>query len=82
MSWNEWKSASHSELRVHFWLYLAGNLRADIDGQPYLRAIHDPFGTLMGRTVEDHQVRRAVQLQVREFETAEHLDLTVQGRCG
>jgi len=82
MSWNEWKSAAHSELRDHFWLYLAGNLRADIDGRPYLRAIHDPFGTLMGRTVEDHQVRRAVQLRVREFETAEHLDLTVKDRCG
>lgn len=78
MSWNEWKSASHSDLRPKFWLYLAGNLRADLDhATPYLRAINDPFGSLVGETVEDRQVRRAVQLRVREFTTAEHLDLTV-----
>ena len=46
MSWNEWKSASHSDLRRNFWLYLAGNLRADLGhASPYLRAIHDPFGS-------------------------------------
>ncbi len=80
MSWNEWKSASHSDLRPMFWLYLAGNLRADLaNSPPYLRAIWDPFGSLVGETVEDRQVRRAVQLRVREFTTAEHLDLTVVG---
>ena len=63
-----------------FWLYLAGNLRADLaNAPPYLRAICDPFGSLVGETVEDRQVRRAVQLRVREFTTAEHLDLTVVG---
>ncbi len=80
MSWNEWKSASHSDLRAKFWLYLAGNLRADLEhASPYLRAINDPFGSLVGQTVEDRQVRRAVQLRVREFTTAEQLDLTVVG---
>ena len=44
---------------------------------PYLRAINDPFGSLVGETVEDRQVRRVVQLRVREFTKAEHLDLTV-----
>ena len=78
MSWNEWKSASHSDLRAKFWLYLAGNLRADLDhASPYVRAINDPFGSLVSETVEDRQLRRAVQLRVREFTKAEHLDLTV-----
>lgn len=78
MSWNEWKSASQSILRPKFWLYLAGNLRADLGhASPYLRAVNDPFGSLVGETVEDRQVRRAIQLRVREFTTAEHLDLTV-----
>lgn len=78
MSWNEWKSASHSELRAKFWLYLAGNLRADLDhASPYVRAINDPFGSLVSETVEDRQLRRAVQLRVREFTKAEHLDFTV-----
>jgi hypothetical protein len=78
MSWNEWKSASRSELRPMFWLYLAGNLRADLGHtSPYLRAINDPFGSLIGETVEDRQVRRSVQLRVREFRTAEQLDLAV-----
>ena len=78
MSWNEWKSASNSALRAKFWLYLTGNLRADLDhATPYLRAINDPFGSLASKTVEDRQLRRAVQLRVREFTIAEHLDLTV-----
>ena len=78
MSWNEWKSAANSSLRGQFWLYLAGNLRSDLEhAVPYIRAIKDPFGSLSGQTVEERQVRRAVQLRVREFETAEHLDLAV-----
>ena len=78
MSWNEWKSAANSELRERYWLYLAGNLRADLEhAAPYVRAIKDPFGTLSGNTVEDRQIRRAVQLRVREFGIAEHMDLSV-----
>ena len=78
MSWNEWKTARASKLRSSFWLYLVGNLRADLPhALPYVRAIHDPFGTLVASEVTDHQVRRAVQLRVREFKHAEHLDLGV-----
>lgn len=78
MSWNEWKSASRSSLRAKFWLYLVGNLRADLDhASPYVRAINDPFGSLVSETVEDQQLKRSVQLRVREFTEAEHLDLTV-----
>ena len=78
MSWNEWKSASRSDLRDSFWLYLVGNLRADlVHASPYIRAINDPFGSLESQAVENQQVRRSVQLRVREFTTAEHLDLTV-----
>lgn len=78
MSWNEWKTAKASRLRASFWLYLVGNLRADLPhALPYVRAIHDPFGTLVANEISDHQVRRAVQLRVREFKHAEHLDLGV-----
>ncbi len=81
MSWNEWKSASRSDLRDSFWLYLVGNLRADlVHASPFIRAINDPFGSLESQTVENQQLRRAVQLRVREFTTAEHLDLTVMER--
>jgi hypothetical protein len=34
-------------------------------------------GSLVGETVEDRPVRRAGQLRVREFTTAEHRDLTI-----
>ena len=79
MSWNEWKTARASELRDHFWLYLAGNLRADLaDTVPFIRAIRDPFGTLFGKPTEDMAVRRAVQLRVREFGVAEELRLGVR----
>jgi hypothetical protein len=78
MSWNEWKTARASKLRSNFWLYLVGNLRADLPcALPYVRAIHDPFGTLVANEFSDHQVRRAVQLRVREFKHAEHLELGV-----
>jgi hypothetical protein len=79
MSWNEWKSARSNVLRERFWLYLAGNLRADLPkATPFLRAIRDPFGTLLAETVEDVAVRRAVQLRVREFGVAEELQLGVR----
>jgi hypothetical protein len=66
-------------MRDLFWLYLVGNLRADLHhAAPFVRAIHDPFGTLRSDEVEEHQLRRAVQLRVREFNEAEHLDLGVR----
>jgi hypothetical protein len=61
-----------------FWLYLVGNLRADLGhARPFIRAIKDPFGSLASRELEDHRVSRAVQLRVREFTEAEQLDLGV-----
>ena len=43
MSWNEWKTAK-GILRDRFWLYLVGNLRADLqNAAPFVRAVHDPF---------------------------------------
>jgi hypothetical protein len=75
MSWNEWKTATHSGLRAKFWLYLVGNLRADIERPPFVRAINDPFGALAAAERTDSQVRRRVQLRVQEFDHAEHLEL-------
>jgi hypothetical protein len=78
MSWNEWKSAQASEIRPKFWLYLVGNLRADLGhARPFVRAVNDPFGTLVSRQFEDVRVSRAVQLRVREFTQAEQLELEV-----
>ena len=78
MSWNEWKTARISTMRAAFWLYLVGNLRADLPfAIPYVRAINDPFGTISADEISDQQLRRAVQLRVREFQHAEHLDLAL-----
>jgi hypothetical protein len=78
MSWNEWKTARASDMRSRFWLYLVGNLRSDLEhAVPFIRAISDPFGSLVAEEVEEQQLRRAVQLRVREFTQAEHLDLGV-----
>ena len=80
MSWNEWKSARGSTLRESFWLYLVGNLRSDLAAaRPFVRAIQDPFGTLLS-TVVTEPVRRAVQLDVRRFDRAEFIELDVKGR--
>jgi len=78
MTWNEWKSARRTDLRELFWLYLVGNLRADLPGPPYLRAINDPFGSLTSETTSEQHIRRAVQLRVREFDVAEELTIGVQ----
>lgn len=76
MSWNEWKSAGTNGVREHFWLYLVGNLRADMRGAtPFVRAIKDPFGSLASHKQEHQQSRRVMQLRVREFAEAEVLNL-------
>lgn len=78
MSWNEWKSAQ-GPLRHRFWLYLVGNLRADLlNVEPFLRAVHDPFGTLAASETEDVIRSRTVQLRVREFPAADQLSLGVR----
>jgi hypothetical protein len=81
MTWNEWKTAKASALRELFYLYLVGNLRNDLaDALPYLRAIHDPFGSLWGQEVVEAAVHRTVQLRVDEFETADEISLGVRPR--
>lgn len=78
MSWNEWKTAQ-GPLRGHFWLYLVGNLRADLqNAPPFLRAVQDPFGTLASSTYDDTIRKRTVQLRVREFAAADQLTLELR----
>ena len=78
MSWNEWKTAG-GELRNHFWLYLVGNLRADLENaSPFVRAVRDPFGTLASSKSEDVIRKRTVQLRVREFAAADQLTLELR----
>lgn len=78
MSWNEWKTAGSNQLRSLFWLYLVGNLRADLDhAAPFVRAINDPFGALAAEEKTERHLKRVIQLRVREFAVAEHLDLGV-----
>lgn len=79
MSWNEWKTARSSALRAHFYLYLVGNLRSDLEGaQPFVRTIHNPFEQLAADVRVSHATRRKVQLAVHLFEKAEHLTLSVR----
>ena len=78
MSWNEWKTAG-GNVRHRFWLYLVGNLRADLpDAIPFVRAVQDPFGTLASSKSEDIIRKRTVQLRVKEFEAADELKLTLR----
>jgi hypothetical protein len=78
MTWNEWKSARDSRIRERFWLYVAGNLRSDLAAaRPFVRAIRDPFGSLLS-TVVSAPVRRAVQLDVQRFDQSEFLELDVR----
>jgi Domain of unknown function (DUF3883) len=79
MSWNEWKSARHSQLRKLFYLYLVGNLRSDLgDAVPFIRAVHDPFATIWAEEVQQESRSRKIQLSVTQFTAAEHLELAVR----
>ena len=83
MSWNEWKTARESSLRARFYLYLAGNLRSDLqDAAPFLLALKDPVGSLFATDRQGQQRTRSVQLNVQEFEEAERLALTVRALDG
>ncbi|MSP74387.1 MAG: DUF3883 domain-containing protein [Myxococcales bacterium] len=79
MTWNEWKTATASILRERFYLYLVGNLRADLAAaQPYIRTIRNPFEQMVADVQIARSIQKKVQLAVHEFREAEHLDLTVQ----
>jgi hypothetical protein len=79
MTWNEWKTAKGSTLREHFYLYLVGNLRSDLEAaQPYIRTIRNPFEQLAAEVRVNRATQRKVQLAVQEFREAEHLNLTVR----
>ena len=78
MTWNEWKTAGIATLRARYFLYLVGNLRADLDATPFIRAIRDPFGELVANERKDRTVKRSVQLDVLAFEQAEYQELTVR----
>ena len=78
MTWNEWKTAQHSQVRPYFYLYLVGNLRADLPNAPFIRTVHDPFANLWNSTTTtETTVRRTVQLNTQEFDAAEELTLGV-----
>ena len=80
MTWNEWMTAN-GPLRDRFYLYLVGNLRSDLHSAlPYVRAIHDPVGTLSSSSNEENILKRTIQLRVREFPAADELKLGVQRR--
>jgi hypothetical protein len=78
MTWNEWKTAGHADLRARFYLYIVGNLRADIDTAPFIRTIRDPFGELLATQQTNRTLRRSVQLDVTAFRQAEFQELTVR----
>lgn len=78
MTWNEWKTAG-GPMRDRFWLYLVGNLRADLqNADPFVRAVRDPIGTLASTKAEDMIRKRTIQLRVREFAAADELKLSVR----
>lgn len=79
MSWNEWKSARDSTLRERYFLYLVGNLRSDLgDAKPFLRAVRDPFGSILADEKVEQVETRRVSIDTRAFTTAEQVVLTVK----
>jgi hypothetical protein len=78
MSWNEWKTACESTLCKHFYLYLVGNLRADlIESEPFIRTFCNPFEQLRADVSESQAIQRKVQLSVYDFDQADELKLSL-----
>lgn len=67
VTWNEWKTASRSEVQNLFYLYIAGNLRKDIKSEPYLREIPNPFQLLNTETRERQEEKKEVKVDVTSF---------------
>lgn len=79
VTWNEWKTASTSTVQDLYYLYIAGNLRKDIQSEPYLREIPNPFAVLNTETEE--MVKKEVKVRVTDFKKDTHVretHLTVQ----
>jgi len=83
MTWNEWKVSSSGELAERFYLYLVGNLRADIPGAlPFVRTIRNPVAQLRSAVVTaESRVQQRVQLRVDRFDEAEEVVLRVGEFC-
>lgn len=76
MTWNEWKTAAQSTLARVFWLYLIGNLRADLHGvSPYLQMVKDPFRNIRARAATEVSVKRKVDVYTAHFSEARRLEL-------
>jgi hypothetical protein len=67
VTWNEWKTASEDEIQELFYLYIVGNLRKDINSEPYLREIPNPFQLLNTETRERKEVKKEVKVDVTDF---------------
>lgn len=68
ITWNEWKTARDPGVRDLFYLYIVGNLRKDIQSDPYLKEIPNPFKLLYAETTERTEVTKEVKVDVTSFQ--------------
>lgn len=67
VTWNEWKTASTSEVQELYYLYIVGNLRKDVQSEPYIRELPNPFSLLNAETWERREVKKEVKVDVTSF---------------
>lgn len=67
VTWNEWKTASTSEVQELYYLYIVGNLRKDVQSDPFIREIPNPFALLNAETRERREVKKEVKVDVTSF---------------
>lgn len=67
ISWNEWKTARTTDVSDLFYLYIVGNLRKDIQADPYVREIPNPFELLRAETEERTETKREVKVDITRF---------------
>jgi len=67
VTWNEWKTARDPAVQDLFYLYVVCNLRQDIQADPYLKAIPNPFQLLNAETREQRDITKEVKVDVTSF---------------
>lgn len=69
ITWNEWKTAGNKILQDKYYLYIVANLRKDINSDPYLKVMHNPFMLLNSETNKQQNIQKQIKLKLNSFKS-------------
>ncbi|MGM0500789.1 MAG: protein NO VEIN domain-containing protein, partial [Bacillota bacterium] len=69
ITWNEWKTAGKKTIQDKYYLYIVANLRKDINSDPYLKVMHNPFMLLNSETNKQQNIQKQIKLKLNSFKS-------------